>query len=56
MADQSDRMSKVADELVYKAFYDAPEGYKIDSDYFYEYLEKYMKNMRRNMENESVIN
>lgn len=51
-----DEMLKVADELVYKAFYDAPEGYKIDSDYFYEYLEKYMKNMRRNMENESVIN
>ena len=28
----------VADELIHKAFYDAPENYKIDSDYFYEYL------------------
>jgi len=28
----------IADELVHKAFYDAPENYKIDPDYFYEYL------------------
>lgn len=32
---------KVADDLVYKAFYDSPEGYKIDSEYFYKYLENY---------------
>ena len=29
---------RVADELIKKAFYDAPEDYKIDEDYFYEYL------------------
>lgn len=29
---------KVADELVEKAFYDTPEGYKTDKEYFYEYL------------------
>lgn len=28
----------VADELVHKAFYDAPENYKINPGYFYEYL------------------
>jgi len=28
----------VADELVHKAFYDAPENYKTAPDYFYEYL------------------
>lgn len=28
----------VADELVRKAFYDAPENYKTNPDYFYEYL------------------
>ena len=28
----------IADELIHKAFYDAPENYKIDSDRFYEYL------------------
>lgn len=28
----------VADELIRKAFFDAPENYKIDPDYFYEYL------------------
>ncbi len=33
-----DEKKAVADELVHKAFYDAPENYKIDPDYFYEYL------------------
>lgn len=28
----------VADELIKKAFFDAPENYKTDPDYFYEYL------------------
>jgi len=28
----------IADELIHKAFFDAPEDYKIDSNYFYEYL------------------
>ena len=36
MTDEEKRV--VADELIYKAFYDAPENYKIDTDYFYEYL------------------
>ena len=31
----------VAKELVDKAFFDAPEGYKINSEYFYEYAENY---------------
>ena len=31
----------VADELIYKAFYDAPEGYKTETDRFYENLELY---------------
>lgn len=31
----------VADKLVEKAFCDAPEGYKIDAGFFYEYLEDY---------------
>lgn len=30
---------KVADELVEKAFYDTPEGYKTDKEYFYDYLQ-----------------
>ena len=36
MTDEEKRA--VADELIKKAFYDAPEDYKIDEDYFYEYL------------------
>ena len=32
----------VADELVEKAFFDAPEEYNIDKDYFYTYLEEYL--------------
>ena len=34
----ADEKKAVADELVHKAFFDAPENYKIDPDYFYEYL------------------
>ena len=34
----ADEKRAVADELVHKAFYDAPENYKTDPDYFYEYL------------------
>lgn len=30
---------QVADELVYKAFFDAPEGYKINEQRFYDNLE-----------------
>ena len=34
----ADEQRAIADELVHKAFYDAPENYKIDPGYFYEYL------------------
>ena len=36
MTDEEKRT--VADELIKKAFYDAPDDYKIDENYFYEYL------------------
>ena len=36
MTDEEKRV--IADELVYKAFYDAPANYKIAPEYFYEYL------------------
>ena len=36
MTDEEKRA--IADELVYKAFYDAPENYKTAPEYFYEYL------------------
>ena len=36
MTDEEKRA--IADELVHKAFYDAPEDYKIAPEYFYEYL------------------
>ena len=30
---------QVADDLVYKAFFDAPEGYKINEQRFYDNLD-----------------
>lgn len=39
-----DGMKSIADELVYRAFYDAPDGYKTDPDYFYEYLDTWIEN------------
>lgn len=41
-----DQMKTVADELVEKAFFDAPENYKEDPDYIYQYLEEYKKKIK----------
>lgn len=42
-ADMSaDEAKKVADELVYKASYDAPEGFKIDTQRYYDNMVKYI--------------
>lgn len=40
----SKEMKKVVDELVDKAFFDAPDKYKIDKDFFYSYLDTYLEN------------
>ena len=38
-----EEMTAVVDELVDKAFFDAPEEYKTDPDFFYEYLDTYLQ-------------
>lgn len=37
-----EEMKAVVDELVDKAYYDAPEGFKTDTEFFYNYLETYL--------------